>query len=105
MKNLRDLLIINVDILEDLIIFLDEENELSINDVVHLCNAHGWDLISPMDRCYGIYDKESDVHITFTIDKENGFVQNYTNCKEWHLPFPRRIHKGKPFCRRHVRRS
>jgi hypothetical protein len=94
-------LLLCVDILEDLTMFLDEEKELHINDIIHICNHHGWELISPMERLYGIYDRENDIHITFSISK-NSFVQNYTNNK-WCSPFPSETKEGKPFVRRRIK--
>ena len=47
MKTLINTLLLCVDTLEDLTIFLDEERELHINDIIHLCNHHKWELISP----------------------------------------------------------
>lgn len=100
-RTLIDTLLLCVDTLEDFLIFLDEERELHINDVIHICNQHGWEVISPMKRLYGIYDRKSNIHITFSIDKES-FVQNYINCK-WCLPFPSNVHNGKPFIRRRLK--
>ena len=47
MRTLINTLLLCVDTLEDLTIFLDEERELHINDIIHLCNHHKWELISP----------------------------------------------------------
>lgn len=101
-RTLIDTLLLCIDTLEDFLIFLDEEKELHINDVIHVCNQHNWELISPMERLYGIYDRENDIHITFSISKENSFLQNYTNC-EWCSPFPRTVHNGKPFIKRRIK--
>ena len=101
-RTLIDTLSLCIDTLEDLLIFLDEEHELHINNVIHICNQHGWEVISPMERLYGIYDRENDIHITFSINKDNSFVQNYTNC-QWCLPFPSETKEGKPFVRRRIK--
>lgn len=97
-------LLMCIDTLEDLIIFLDEEKELHITDIIHLCNHNGWELISPMKRLYGIYDQENNTNITFSIDQEHNCVQNYTNC-EWCSAFPRSVKEGKPFKKRKYGRN
>lgn len=101
-RTLIETLTLCIDTLEDLLIFLDEEHTLHINDVIQVCNQHGWELISPMERLYGIYDRESNIHIIFSIDKENSFIQNYTN-NNWCNPYPTKIKNGKPFIRRRIK--
>lgn len=98
-RTLMDTLLLCVDTLEDLTIFLDEERELHIDNIIQLCDHHEWELISPMERLYGIYDKESNINVTFSIDKESNCVHNYTNHK-WCSPFPTNVKNGKPFKKR-----
>ena len=102
MKTLINTLLLCVDTLEDLTIFLDEERELHIDDIIHLCHHRKWELISPMERLYGIYNRESNSNIVFSIDQEHKYVQNYTNCK-WCSAFPRNVKKGKPFVKRKIK--
>lgn len=93
-KTLRETLLLNVDVLGKLTMYLDDEPELHINDIIHLCNHNSWNLVELEPRVYGIYSNVEDSHVIFTTNEETGYVDNYENGRDPGY-FPTAVHKGK----------
>lgn len=84
---LKEMLLLNVENLDDLTMALDnlkelttslKEIEVHINDLVHLSHNHGWELIEEVpNKVYEIYDAEVNERVRFVIDEETGNVSDY----------------------------